>query len=47
MEMKRQQAIFWTNVDLIHWRIYAAPGGDELTHCGLVMPYDDIDVDQL
>ena len=27
---KRQQAIIWTNADLIDWRIYAAPGGDEL-----------------
>ena len=27
----RQQAIIWTNADPIHWRIYAALGGDELT----------------
>ena len=26
----RRQAIIWTNVDSIHWRIYAALGGDEL-----------------
>ena len=26
----RRQAIFRTNADPIHWRIYAAPGGDEL-----------------
>ena len=26
----RQQAIIWTNADHIHWRIYAALGGDEL-----------------
>ena len=26
----RRQAIFWTNADLIHWRIYAALGGSEL-----------------
>ena len=26
----RQQAIIWTNVDPIHWRIYMALGGDEL-----------------
>ena len=26
----RRQAIFWTNADLIHGRIYAALGGDEL-----------------
>ena len=28
---KRRQAITWTNADLIHWRIYAALGEDELT----------------
>ena len=27
----RRQAIIWINADLIHWRIYAALGGDELT----------------
>ena len=26
----RRQAIFWTNADLIHWRIYAALGGGYL-----------------
>ena len=26
----RRQAIIWTNADMIHWRIYAALGGDEL-----------------
>ena len=26
----RRQAIIWTNADPIHWRIYAALGGDEL-----------------
>ena len=26
----RRQAIIWTNVDPVHWRIYAALGGDEL-----------------
>ena len=25
----RRQAIIWTNVDTIHWRIYAALGVDE------------------
>ena len=24
-------AIIWTIADPIHWRIYAAPGGDEFT----------------
>ena len=28
---KRWQAIIWTNVDPIHWRIYAVLGRDELT----------------
>ena len=29
----RRQATIWTNVDPIHWRIYAALGGDKLkTH---------------
>ena len=27
----RRQAIIWTNADLVHWCIYAAPGGGELT----------------
>ena len=27
----RLQVIIWTNVDPIHWRMYAALGGDELT----------------
>ena len=26
-----RQAIIWTNADPIHWCIYAALGGDELT----------------
>ena len=26
----RRQAITWTNADPIHWRTYAAPGGNEL-----------------
>ena len=26
----RRQAIIWSNADRIHWRIYAAQGGDEL-----------------
>ena len=26
----RRQAIIWTNVDRIHWRIDVAQGGDEL-----------------
>ena len=31
----RRQAITWTNDDLVHWCIYVALGGDELTHCSL------------
>ena len=27
----RRQAIIWTNAGMIHWHIYAALGGDELT----------------
>ena len=30
MAPNRRQVIIWTNADLIHWRIYAALGGDEL-----------------
>ena len=30
MVPNRQQAIIWTNADLIHWSLYAALGGDEL-----------------
>ena len=29
---KSRQAITWTNDDPLHWRIYAALGGDELIH---------------
>ena len=25
-----RQAIIWTNADPIHWRLYAALGGDQL-----------------
>ena len=32
----RQQAIIWTNADPIHWRIYAALGGNELNWVALV-----------
>ena len=34
----RQQAIIWTNAVPIHWRIYAALGGDELTQKQLEKP---------
>ena len=29
------QAIIWTNADPIHWSVYVAQGGDELTHLTL------------
>ena len=29
--LNRRQAIIWTNADQIHWGIYAAQEGDELT----------------
>ena len=32
----RRHAIIWINTDLIYWWIYAALGGDELTHWGRV-----------
>ena len=31
LALNRWQAIIWTNADPIHWHIYAALGGDELT----------------
>ena len=30
----RRQAITWTNADPVHWRTYAALGGDELSKIG-------------
>ena len=30
----RQQAITWSNTDPVHWRLYAALGGDELISIG-------------
>ena len=30
LAQNRLQSIIWTNADPIHWRIYAALGGDEL-----------------
>ena len=30
MAPNRRQAITWTNAGPVHWRIYAALGGDEL-----------------
>ena len=40
LEPNGRQAITvtWTNADPVHWQIYAALRGDELTHWGLVMP---------
>ena len=31
MAPNRRQAVIWTNGDLVHWRIYAALGGAELS----------------
>ena len=31
--------IIWTEADTAHWRIYVAPGGDELTQFDLVTLY--------
>ena len=38
--LNRRQAIIWTNVDLIHWRIYTALVGDELTQNSQVKQYN-------
>ena len=27
-----RQAVIWTNADPVHWRIYAALGGEELSN---------------
>ena len=48
----RQQAIIWTNVidianaDQDIWHHMASLGHNELTHCGLVTPYCDMEQDQ-
>ena len=38
----RQHAIIWTSTDLLHWFIYAALGGNELTAWGLNKMADSI-----
>ena len=38
----RRQAIIWTNAHPIHWQLYAALRGDDLTNCGLVTPYGSL-----
>ena len=40
MAPNRWQAIIWTNADPIHWSIYAAIGGDELT---LILPMQGLE----
>ena len=40
----RWQTIIWTNADPVHWRIYVALVGDELSHCSLSKPCGDIDL---
>ena len=42
----RGQAIVWISNVLDKWCIYGSLSLNELTHCGLVMPYDDIDLGQ-
>ena len=37
-EPNRQQAITWTNADLVYWCIYVALGGDELTGTYVIQP---------
>ena len=37
----RRQAIIWTDADQIHWHIYAALGGDELTEW--MLTYSQLD----
>ena len=32
LALNRRQAIIWTNVDMLYWRIYASLGLNELTH---------------
>ena len=42
----RWQAITWTDAEPIHWRTYAAPGGDELINVSLAVndfEYDSVD----
>ena len=41
-----KQAINWTNVDQVLYHHMASLGHSELTHCGLVMPYGNIDLCQ-
>ena len=36
----RRQAIIWANADPIHWCIYAALGGDELSD-RIIVPIDE------
>ena len=37
----RPQAIIWASADPIQWRIYAALDGDELTHWGVLVFYEE------
>ena len=40
MAWRRKGYIIWTNTDLIHLRVYAAPGGYELKHESWTNPRD-------
>ena len=42
--MAWRQAIIWTNADRVHWRIYAALGGDELTRANIILQLCDKDL---
>ena len=44
IKIYRWQAIIWTNADPIHWRIYAAPGADELIRRNFAKPYKIIEM---
>ena len=39
-------AIAWTNIDPVQWFANVSASLNELTHCGLVTPYGDIDLGQ-
>ena len=43
----RRQAIIWTNAYPVHWRIYAALGGDELTAVGSFCEEKELYIDGL
>ena len=46
LPLNRQITITSTKDEIIHWHKYITPGLNELTHCGLVTPYGNIDLGQ-